>query len=516
MGCMRVLRTFSTLFLLALGASGQVTTERLTTNLVRPTWAGAPAGDARVFIAEKRGTIQLLNGTALTTFLDITGLVTDVGEQGLLGVAFDPAFASNGHFFVDYIDNGGDTVIARYTVSAGNPNVADAGSAVTVLNVMQPNATHNGGCLQFGNDGYLYFALGDGTGGFDPDCQGQRLDTLLGGISRIDVSSLPYAIPPDNPFVGTPGARPELWHYGLRNPWRFCIDSVTDDMFIGDVGENEREEISAALAGASGINFGWKTLEGTRCVGGADVSCGVPPCGDPGYEPPIYELDHADGAQSFIGGEVYRGSIACERGNYFFSDFADDKIRSLKYDAVHGLRQFRDRTAELAPGGGLSIQNVSSFGLDGAGELLIVDDGTGSFNGEVYRMIPGPPSPASVVLDNGSGVNPPCFSAAGVPVLGQPFGLQVDVTGVAGASFTFFLARDAAHPGLLLSIGELLVSGNLLLVGGQATSGTVDAYTPNVPCTSSLVGFTGYFQAGYVAGGAVQLCNRIDATVGSF
>ncbi len=494
----------------------QVTTERLTSNLLRPTWAGAPPGDSRIFIAQKRGIVMLLNGGVLSTFLNITSQVADVGEQGFFSVAFDPGFANNGFFYVDYTENSGDTVIARYTVSAGNPNIADLGSVMTVVGVVQPTPSHNGGCLQFGPDGYLYFSLGDGTTDFDPDCNGQRLDTLLGGISRIDVSSLPYSIPPDNPFIGTPSAAPELWHYGLRNPWRFWIDPLTSDMFIGDVGENEREEISAALAGASGINFGWKTLEGTRCVFGANVSCSVPDCTDPGYEPPIYELDHTEGVQSVTGGIVYRGTIDCEYGNYYFADFSDSKIRSLRYDAVNGVTNFADRTAEFAPGGGMTIENIVSFGVDGSNELLLVDYGTGSFNGEVYRMIPRMDAASSASIFNGTGVNPACFSPLNTPVLGQPWQIEVDVTSEPTATFSFVFASNQPRNGLILAIGELLVGDTQLYVSFQATSGTTDLYQPLVPCDPAFLGFTGYFQAGILSPGATQLCNRVDATVGNF
>ena len=266
-----------------------------------------------MFIVEQAGLIRILqNGQVIEPpFLDIAARVDDGGnEQGLLGLAFHPDFANNGFFYVNYTGQGGDTVIARFTASG---NIADPNSEVRLLGVRQPYPNHNGGGLAFGSDGYLYIALGDGGSGGDPQGNGQNLNTLLGKILRIDVNNgNPYAVPADNPF-GT-----EVFHYGLRNPWRISFDSQTGDLWIGDVGQGQWEEIDFLPAGTGGgVNFGWNRYEGLHeYSSGAELE---------NHRPPLFEYSHTDGC-SVTGGYVYRGPMPEWQGVYFYADFCSGKV----------------------------------------------------------------------------------------------------------------------------------------------------------------------------------------------
>ena len=240
-----------------------------------PLYLTAPPGDSRLFIVEKGGLIRIVKDGSLlpTPFLDLTPLVSTGGEQGLLGLAFDPAYATDGRFVVHYTDVNGNTTVATYRVSAGDPDQADPSSATVVLTAEQPFANHNGGQILFGPDGMLYIGLGDGGSGGDPGGRGQSLTDLLGDILRVDVASgTGYTVPADNPFVGRTDARPEVWSYGLRNPWRFTFDPATGDLYIADVGQNAWEEVdvvTAADGAGRGANFGWNVTEGRHCYASA-------------------------------------------------------------------------------------------------------------------------------------------------------------------------------------------------------------------------------------------------------
>ncbi len=315
-------------------------------------------GSGRLFVVEQGGRIKIIKNGAVSTFLDISSLVSCCGERGLLSVAFDPSYKQNGHFYVDYTNTAGNTVIARYLVSS-NPNVANAASAVTLLTIAQPYANHNGGQLMFGPDGYLYIGMGDGGSGGDPENRAQNLNTLLGKILRIDVNhGTPYAIPPNNPYVGKTG-RDEIWAYGLRNPWRFSFDRLTGDLYIGDVGQNLWEEIDYEAAGSpGGLNFGWRCKEGTH-----DYNLSGNPC--TGLTGPIAEYSHSVG-HSVSGGFVYRGGeFPALVGRYFFADYVDKKIWSM----VKTGSVWSTPTLEIANTG----FNISSFGEDEQGELYVVD-----------------------------------------------------------------------------------------------------------------------------------------------
>ncbi len=377
------LASIAVLIVSALPAQAQTfETERIITGLTNPLLVTAPSNDFdRIFIVQQTGQILIMeNGTLLgSPFLDIATIVLSAGEQGLLGLAFHPNYASNGFFYVNYIDNANsDSVIERYTVSA-NPNVANPSSGFEILRYSQPFTNHNAGHLAFGpNDGFLYIASGDGGSGNDPANNGQTLSTFLGKMLRIDVDGgLPYAIPPTNPFVGTPGALDEIWAYGLRNPWRFSFDRSNGDMYIGDVGQNDFEELDFQPASSTGgENYGWKVAEGFECRGGGGT-CGT----NPGFTPPIHAYPRADG-HSVTGGYVYRGSaIPSLDGAYFFADFSFNNIWSLEYDGAT-VSNFTLRNSYLTPYNGGSIGSITSFGEDAAGEIYICDRG-----GEIFQIV---------------------------------------------------------------------------------------------------------------------------------
>lgn len=331
-------------------------------------------GSGRLFVVEQAGRIWVLRDGVPTAepFLDIIPLVGSRGnEQGLLSVAFHPAFAKNGSFFVNYTNRDGDTVVARYSVSADNPDRADHESATVLLTVDQPAPNHNGGLLKFGPDGYLYIGMGDGGAAGDPWGNGQSLDTLLGKLLRIDVDGGdPYAIPPDNPFVGQDDARPEIWAYGLRNPWRFSFDRATGDLFIADVGQNAQEEINFRPASSrGGENYGWDIMEGTACYDART-------CDQTQLILPVATYGHsgAEGGCSVTGGYVYRGAAFPQlEGVYLYADFCSGNLWTLRPPFADGDNVLISK---------LEIR-VSSFGEDEAGELYLTDRSGGG----LYRLV---------------------------------------------------------------------------------------------------------------------------------
>ncbi|MFQ5796788.1 MAG: PQQ-dependent sugar dehydrogenase, partial [Candidatus Bipolaricaulia bacterium] len=341
-------------------SSPAIDVEPIVTDLMRPV-AVTHAGDGsgRLFITLQTGKIVIYDGTQVlpTLFLDISSLVRCCGERGLLSVAFHPNYKNNGFFYVNYTESRGATVIARYTVSA-DPNVADPNSATILLTVSQPFSNHNGGQLQFGPDGYLYIGMGDGGSGGDPQNNGQSLRTLLGKMLRIDVDGgVPYAIPPDNPFVGPPGARDEIWALGLRNPWRFSFDRLTGDLFIADVGQGSWEEVNLQpVSSPGGENYGWRLMEGNHCF---NPSTG---CNDGTLIPSILEYDHSLGC-SITGGYRYRGAQIPELdGTYIYGDYCSGKIWGATEDSSGGWT-----VTELLDTNFL----ISTFGEDEAGELYL-------------------------------------------------------------------------------------------------------------------------------------------------
>jgi glucose/arabinose dehydrogenase len=317
-------------------------------------------GSGRLFIVEQEGMILAWKDGALQQkpFLDIRDRVGRHGsEQGLLGLAFHPDYANTGFFYVNYTDQKGDTHISRFSVSADNPDLADPGSEKLLIFVDQPFPNHNGGSVVFGPDGYLYLGLGDGGSGGDPFGNGQSTDTLLGKILRIDVNSGdPYGIPADNPFANG-GGRPEIWAYGLRNPWRFTFDSQTGDIYIGDVGQDKWEEIDYLPAGSPpGANFGWNYREGRHRYQGVYL-------GNDLIEP-VAEYDHGQGC-SVTGGMVYRGSSLPEwQGVYLYGDYCSGRVWGLLKNPDGSFQNsvLFDTHA-----------NITSFGVDEAGEIYLVE-----------------------------------------------------------------------------------------------------------------------------------------------
>jgi glucose/arabinose dehydrogenase len=320
--------------------------------------ANAGDGSGRLFLVLQDGVIRIVQNGALleTPFLDIRQQVGRTGnEQGLLGLAFHPGYIENGFFYLNYTDRAGNTIIARYQVSNQDANLANPDSEKILLTVSQPYANHNGGGVVFGPDGYLYLSLGDGGSGGDPQGNGQSTETLLGKILRLDVNQGdPYGIPADNPFISG-GGRPEIWLYGLRNPWRFSFDRTTGDLWIGDVGQDKWEEVDFLPAGhPGGENLGWNFKEGTHTYQG------TPP---QDLVDPVFEYDHSQGC-SISGGFVYRGGELPEwQGIYLFADFCTGN--------VWGTRKTTENTWETQ----LLFQNVgsiTSFGEDENGEIYLV------------------------------------------------------------------------------------------------------------------------------------------------
>lgn len=333
-----------------------------------PILALSPPADDRLFIATKDGQVWIHDGTSVgdTPFLDIRDLVRNDGEQGLLGMAFHPDYPDDGRFFVHYTSGGGDTVLAEYGVDAEDPSRARPDGTV-IFTADQPAANHNGGMLQFGRDGFLYLGLGDGGAANDRFGHGQRADTVLGALLRLDVSMPGTQQPAQTPTVA--GGDPRVWAYGLRNPWRFAIDG--DLIYIGDVGQANYEEISVARIDTGGLNFGWPITEALHCFSPRSG------CSVDGLTLPLVEIPHSDaGTCSITGGLVYRGSAIPElEGHYFYSDFCGGYLRSFVVaDGVAtGAMDWTDQVGALG--------SVTSFGQDAAGELYVLTAG-----GSVLRI----------------------------------------------------------------------------------------------------------------------------------
>jgi glucose/arabinose dehydrogenase len=373
-------------------AATALTAVRVAAGLSRPLFVTSPPGDSRIFIVEQRGgdfrgRIKILKagGVQAQPFLT-TPVLANGNEQGLLGLAFAPDYATSGRFYIDYTDAQGHTHIERRWVSAANPDSA-RDSSETILFIPQPYSNHNGGWIAFGPDGYLYIAMGDGGSGGDPEDRAQNPDSLLGKLLRIDVSPASgYAIPAGNPFANGPG-RDEVYAYGLRNPFRDSFDRATGDLIVGDVGQTSYEEIDFAPASAGrglGTNFGWPCFEGlhdydlTRPNAECDT-CINRPC----MQFPAWEYDHSISRCSVTGGYVYRGSAIPDLvGTYFFADYCAARIYSGTF-AGGALTNVADRTLELDPiDTAINVNQITSFGEDSDGEIYICDQG-----GEVFKIV---------------------------------------------------------------------------------------------------------------------------------
>jgi glucose/arabinose dehydrogenase len=343
----------------------------VASGLAQPVFVGhAGDGTGRLFIVERAGVIKVLQpgSSTPTDFLDINGLVVDGGsEQGLLGLAFHPGYARNGRFFVNYTNRSGDTRVVEYRRASATR--ADPRSARVLLAIDQPFSNHNGGALAFGPDRMLYIATGDGGSGDDPRGNGQSTSSLLGKLLRIDVDrrtgGRPYGIPSGNPFASG-GGRPEVYHYGLRNPWRFSFDRTRGDLWIGDVGQNAIEEIDYRPGSAGGgANFGWRAFEGRASnVGGAGALRGPSR-----HTAPVAQYSHSEGC-SVTGGYVYRGSRApALAGRYLYADFCSGTVWSMRAGPDPGGVRRETRL-------GARLSNVTSFGESLNGDLYVLAGGT--------------------------------------------------------------------------------------------------------------------------------------------
>jgi glucose/arabinose dehydrogenase len=361
--------------LLAIPSAYALAGRVVATGFDQPTFVAAPRGDTRLFVVEKTGRIRLMKNGVVSTFLDLSASVATDGERGLLGLAFDPQYATNGRFYVDYVDRTTlQTKIARYRVSSLTPDLADPASRQEIIAIDQePYTNHKGGWIAFrGTDRrHLYIAMGDGGSGYDPHDNAQNGQVLLGKMLRIDVSGTKagYRIPADNPFVNSGTVRGEIWALGLRNPFRDSFDRKTGDFWIADVGQDTREEIDFEAAGfAGGRNYGWRLREGKIATPGGVGGT------KPGLTDPVYDYPHTGTTslgECVIGGYVYRGpGIAGANGRYFFGDCVSNRAFEYQFNADGTPVSVTDVTSSLIAGTGLTT--LSSFGEDGQGRLYVV------------------------------------------------------------------------------------------------------------------------------------------------
>ena len=359
------------LMLSYLGQSQTISLQSFATGFASPVEI-TNAGDSRLFVVQKGGLIRILNadGTVnATPFLNLSAFVSTNSERGLLGLAFHPNYATNGYFFVNYTNLAGNTVIARYTVNASNPNIANTTETI-LMTITQPFANHNGGTIKFGPDGYLYIGMGDGGSGGDPGNRAQNINENLGKMLRIDVNATAapfYSNPSSNPYVGVAG-NDEIWAIGLRNPWKFSFNRLNGDLWIADVGQDAVEEINkvASPLPNSGINFGWRCYEGNSTF----ITSGCAPSSAMSF--PFIQYTRFGGACSVTGGYYYTGSAYPNfQNNYFFTDYCDNKIRMVNNAGV------------ITTTAAFSGNNFVTFGEDINGELYIA----GITSGTVYKII---------------------------------------------------------------------------------------------------------------------------------
>ncbi len=480
-----------------------------------PVVSGIPAptdiqnaadGSGRLFLVQQNGLIRILRDGALVPqpFLDIHLKTRANGEQGLLGLAFPPGFTAKQRFYIDYTDLNGNTVIAQYRVSS-NPDVADGTSETVLLNITQPFPNHNGGQLRFGPDGYLYIGMGDGGSGGDPLNNGQRLVTLLGKLLRLDVESDPgrVRIPADNPFVNSPGARPEIWAYGLRNPWRFSFDRANGDLWIADVGQDRYEEVDLQPASShGGENYGWNRMEGLHCF--------LAGCNPEGLTLPVSEYDHSEGC-SIIGGFVYRGSASPSlRGIYIFGDVCSGSIWGLQRQGTQWVRTLLLRSAF----------SITTFGEDESGEIYVAN----AANGTIHRMEAGraPRFSASDVVNAASFVpglvpgslatvfaagvldDPGSVTASGIPIATSLIGVSITLDGIAAPIYAVanYNGREQVNFQVPFEIAGRSTA-KLVLTRDGASSGAVE-----VPVLDSQ-------PAIYAADGQAVVVHNADFTLGT-
>jgi len=376
---------------LATTSAQQLGTQRIATGLQKPSYVcQAPGDDTRLFILERYNGVKIIkNGVANPQlFLDISSRLTT--NEGLVGMAFHPDYQNNGRFFLTFLDKDMITRLEEFAVT-GDPDIADPNSAIEIVPAHQQTyASHNWNCIQFGPDGMLYAGFGDAVEVNDDGTtnNSQDLSNNLGKILRIDVDNPPTYVPADNPFVGQSGVDELIWIYGVRNPWRFDFDPVTNDLYIADVGRLDWEEIDILpFASAAGKNLGWRCLEGTMCTNYVPAMGSSAPgclsCGDPSYWPPAFEYDHSGGKCCIIGGEVYRGSDCPSLyGKYLYADFCSSRFWCFEWDGAQVTNHI-EITSELLPDLGPPIDFPTSFGQDNDGEVYILSN-SGS---ELYKIV---------------------------------------------------------------------------------------------------------------------------------
>ncbi len=475
-------------FVPVISAQSDVTLVPLATGFTQPlAVVDAPDNTDRLFVVERRGRIRIVEGGQIlpTPYLDVSSLITSSGqEQGLLGLAFHPNYANNGVFFIYYTAAGdGANTLARYHVSP-NPTLADSNSGAVLFAIPDHFSNHNGGHVVFGPDGYLYVGTGDGGSGGDPDDNGQSLNTLLGKILRIDPDAgSPYAIPPSNPFVNTPGARGEIWAYGLRNPWRFSFDRQSGDLYIADVGQNAFEEVNLQPAvSGGGQNYGWNLMEGMHCYD-------APTCNQTGLTLPIAEYGRSDGC-SITGGYVYRGPAAPSLvGAYVYGDFCSGKIWTLRQGAGGGW------TPTLLMD---TPHQISSFGESNTGEMYLVD-----LAGGVHRFVGSSSATATPTRTATSLPRTPTQAATSLP--STP---TLSITAVPTVSGTIGGRQ------LTLDIGAT-ARRLTWLPGTRQTSYLLAMLTPAGESSFPLAGDAQTIQAPYVGTPPAFECFRLNPLQGS-
>lgn len=399
------------------------------------------AGDERLFVVERAGTIWIIDSLgqkSSTPFLDLTSIVNSAeGEQGLLGLAFPADYDSSGKFYVFYTKGNGAMTLARYAVSATDRNIAEPTSGENLESFSQPFGNHNGGCLRFGPDGYLYFSLGDGGSGGDPGNRAQTLTNGLGKIHRIDVSSpTGYSIPADNPFVGVFGNVESIWAYGLRNPWKFSFDPDNGDLWIADVGQDAREEVNRIAGDSAGVNYGWKCREGTAVF--SSNNCNVI------GELPVWDYAHGSTTgESVTGGLVYRGeNFSSLQGHYVFGDYVSGYFWTLFPNDQGGYDTTNQ--GKLLPKG-----QLTSFGEDSAGEIYAL-----SKSGTVYQIetnttsIPAPQLEQIRLQYLESGPVRVSWDEQHVPALVEVFDLSGRLVRYEETNENYFIMEPSMLPGL--------------------------------------------------------------------
>jgi hypothetical protein len=449
---------------------GQLTMQNFATGFNEPLFV-THAGDDRIFVVEKAGKIYILNqqGQRIATpYLNIDPRVNSTAsERGLLGLAFHPDYKQNGYFFVNYTNSSGSTVVSRFSVTADS-NVADPNSEEILLTISQPYSNHNGGCIKFGPDGYLYIGMGDGGSGGDPGNRSQNPNELLGKMLRIDVDNgLPYTIPITNPYYGSSSTRNEIWAFGVRNPWRFSFDKLTGDMWIGDVGQDAQEEIDFWPATATTFpNFGWRCYEASLPYN----TSGCQPQGN--YDFPIYYFNQSQGNCSVTGGYVYRGARYQSMWEYYFhTDYCGGFLWWTHPDTLGGWTTTRSQSP-------YSTYNLVSFGEDSYGEIYLA----GITTGIIYHLqdttctpnafIPGGDT-VYVCQPGGT------LTAYGGPTLGYQWQLGgSDISGATAASVQTAVAGDYR---VIVSNGSCV-----------DTSNTVHVELANAPTVSFSLPDTSY------------------------